>query len=343
MLEDEENFGDTSIADAQIESTASTVQLEREWWEEKIDLCEEASRVGNIGEMHKILRELGGRDRKAMEGHNITKEEFKEYFQRVSQDRYEVELQEMERTLREVKDLRNTQRAIDTRAEMNETPQEDEIRKALMETKDSAPGKDCVKISYIREAPEEVKREACRMVSYMFENRAHKWEESLKIGQMVSLYKKGDRNDKNNYRGVCLLAMASRVLGRVMAGRLRWWSEHLGFTDDNQNGFRPGRSTADATQIMIRIEEEEQETDLVAVLLDLRKAYPWVNKSALWAKLERCRMEGNCLKTQQDLPTQSHQVCCEGERRGQHSVASREGSVKDATHPPASSIYTIKR
>ena len=130
------------------------------------------------------------------------------------------------------------------------------------------------------------------------------------------MHKKGDRNDKNNYRGVCLLAMASRVLGRVMAGRLRWWSEHLGLTDDNQNGFRPGRSTADATQIVMRIEEdtedlrkrrrrrgeeEEQETDPVAVLLDLRKAYPRVNKPALWAILERCGMEGNCMKTLQDL------------------------------------------
>ena len=209
--------------------------------------------------MHKILRELGGRERKAMEGHNITKEEFKEHFQRVSQDRYEVEPQEMERTLREVRDLRNTQKAIDARAEMNETPQEEEIRKAIMETKDSAPGKDGVKINYIREAPEEVKREVCRMVAYMFENRAHKWEESLKIGQMVPLHKKGDRNDKNNYRGVCLLAMASRVLGRVMAGRLRWWSEHLSLTDDNQNGFRPGRSTADATLIMMRIEEDTED------------------------------------------------------------------------------------
>ena len=99
-----------------------------------------------------VVIELGGRDRNAMEGHNITKEEFKEHFRRVSQDRYEVEPQEMERTLREVKDLKNTQRAIDTRAEMNETPQEGEIRKAIMETKDSAPGKDCVRISYIREA-----------------------------------------------------------------------------------------------------------------------------------------------------------------------------------------------
>ena len=52
------------------------------------------SRVGNIREMHKILRELGGRDRNAMDGHNITK--FKEHFLRVSQDRYEMEPQEME-------------------------------------------------------------------------------------------------------------------------------------------------------------------------------------------------------------------------------------------------------
>ena len=59
------------------------------------------------------------------------------------------------------------------------------------------------------------------MVKYMFENRALKWKEELKIGQMVPLFKKGDRNDRNNYRGRA--------------------------------------STADATQIMIRIEEDVED------------------------------------------------------------------------------------
>ena len=46
-------------------------RLDRQRWEEKIERCEEASRSGNFGEMHKILRELGAMNNRATEGHNI--------------------------------------------------------------------------------------------------------------------------------------------------------------------------------------------------------------------------------------------------------------------------------
>ena len=304
------------VGEARREMKNRLRELERTWWDEIIQRCEEASRRGHIGEMYETLRTLGGRDRKAQEGHNITTETFKNHFQKITEDRYEVDPQEMERTVEEVTDLRNTQKAREANDFMNETPEEEEIMRAIKETKDSAPGKDGVRVGYIREATPEVRQEVVKMVAFMFENRAHKWEEELKIGQMVPLFKKGDRNDTNNYRGVCLLAMASRILGRVMAKRLRWWSEHLKLTDDNQNGFRPGRSTADATQIMVRMEEdmedlrkrrrraeeeEVRESDPVARLLDLRKAYPRVNKPALWKILEKCGLRGKFLKTLQDL------------------------------------------
>ena len=90
------------------------------------------------------------------------------------------------------------------------------------------------------------------------------------------------------------MAMGSRILARVVASRLRWWAEDLKLLDDNQNGFRPGRSTADATQIFIRMQEDvsdlmrrrgaadaDGENDPQARLLDLRKAYPRVSKPAL--------------------------------------------------------------
>ena len=82
------------------------------------------------------------------------------------------------------------------------------------------------------------------------------WEGMVKVGLVVPLFIKGQRDDINNYRGVCLLSMASRILARIMASRLREWAEAVGVLDENQDGFRAGRSTADATQICIRLHEE---------------------------------------------------------------------------------------
>ena len=304
------------VREARREMKRRVREMERAWWDEIIRRCEEASQRGDIGEMYSALKNLGDRNKKAAEGHNITTADFKEHFQQVSQDRYERTAEEIEEAVRKVRDLRNTEEAREANELLNETPQEEEILGAMAKMKESAPGKDGVRLCYLREAPPVVRAEVVRMVQFMFENRSHKWEEELKIGQMVPLFKKGDRNDKNNYRGVCLLAMGSRVLGKVIAERLRWWAEFLKLTDENQSGFRAGRSTADATQVMIRLEEDTEdlrkrrsrrgeeemaESDPVARLLDLRKAYPRVNKPALWGILERYGLRGNFLRTLQDL------------------------------------------
>ena len=45
--------------------------------------------------------------------------------------------------------------------------------------------------------------------------------------------------------------MASGILARVISKRLRKWTEENGILDNNQVGFRPERSTAGATQIIL--------------------------------------------------------------------------------------------
>ena len=93
-----------------------------------------------------------------------------------------------------------------------------------------------------------------------FSNGAEMWEDTLKIGMVVPLYKgKGCRDDANNYRGVCLLSLGSRIVARICAIRLQQWAEERGVLDDNQHGFRKGRATTDATQMMMRMQEDMED------------------------------------------------------------------------------------
>ena len=41
-----------------------------------------------------------------------------------------------------------------------------------------------------------------------------------------------------------------------MANSIRIWAEKMELLDDNQAGFRKERSTADVTQMMVRIQED---------------------------------------------------------------------------------------
>ena len=75
--------------------------------------------------------------------------------------------------------------------------------------KDSAPGKDGVRISYLTEAGPEIMNKLVEMIKFMFENTADKWEDSLKIGMVIPLHKKEGINIPHNFRGVTLLAMGS--------------------------------------------------------------------------------------------------------------------------------------
>ena len=105
----------------------------------------------------------------------------------------------------------------------------EEIEKAMKEMKESAPGEDGIRMCYLKEVWEDVIDALIGMVQFMFEERAHKWDEWLKGGVMCPLFKMERvlRRVKGNYRGVVLLAMWSRVLVRVCAKRMRWWAEHM--------------------------------------------------------------------------------------------------------------------
>ena len=185
---------------------------------------------------------------------------------------------------------------------------------------------------YNRSAYWKWREKVIHLVMRIFTTRTDQREESLEKGQIVPLQKTANINDANNFRGVCLLSMASRILSRVIANRLRTWSGEHQVLDENQSGFRPGRSTADASQIFIRIREDvedlrrrriragipvEDNTDPEARLLNLTKAYPRVSKPVLWAASSPYAMEGPFLDTLSDLHEATTNLLYKVQRRRQ--------------------------
>ena len=124
--------------------------LEREWWQEKIERCTTACEEGRLGDMYKILKELGVRGkRKAGRGGLLRANDFKEQFERVSSERYEVRSEVIEAAVRGARDLTGDEKAKEANDRMNEVPSEEEIMDVMKEMRESAPGEDGVKISFI--------------------------------------------------------------------------------------------------------------------------------------------------------------------------------------------------
>ena len=208
-------------------------------------------------------------------------------------DRFENTPEDIDDLINSLEDVFNTDKAglaSEWRELLEKIPSRKEIITQMKKIKDLVPGRDGVRISYILIGGGEVMDRLVDMIHYMFCNDAYKWEDSLKIGLVIPLYKKGNINDCNKYRGVVLLAMGIRILARI-------WSEEMGLLDVEQAGFRKCRSTADVTQIMYRIQEDgedlkkrlervgetiQEDDKPSARLLDPSKAYLRVNEYAMW-------------------------------------------------------------
>ena len=106
---------------------------------------------GRVGEMYKILKELGMRGKKrAGRGGMLKANDFKVQFERVSSERYEDRIEVIEEAVGNARDLRDSERVIEANEEMNEVPTRGEIESFMKDMKESAPGEDGVRISFIR-------------------------------------------------------------------------------------------------------------------------------------------------------------------------------------------------
>jgi len=71
------------------------------------------------------------------------------------------------------------------------------------------------------------------------EELPEEWKESI----IVPIYKKGDKTDCSNYRGISLLPTTYKILSHILLSRLIPYVEEV--NGDHQCGFRCNRSTTD--------------------------------------------------------------------------------------------------
>ena len=75
--------------------------------------------------------------------------------------------------------------------------------------KEKAPGEDDIRMIYLKSAPIEFQKRIVKVIQTMFTTSAEFWDDIVKVGLIISLHKKGAKNNPDNFRGVCLLSMVS--------------------------------------------------------------------------------------------------------------------------------------
>ena len=105
--------------------------------------------------------------------------------------------------------------------------------------------------------------------------------------QLVPIPKKGDLSLCDNWRGIALLDVVGKVVGRIIQDRLQLLAATS--LPESQCGFRPGRSCADAAFSVRQVVEKsfEHRVKSFCIFVDLRKAYDSIPRAALWIALRK--------------------------------------------------------
>ena len=179
----------------------------------------------------------------------------------------------------------------------------------------AAPGPDGVpaelyKHSSVRRIVAEVLyRHVCAWWNGLLQSRPGDWRDSY----MVALYKhKGDVADLDNWRGICLLPVLSKVMATLVNDSLRSLAENV--LAESQVGFRRYRGCADATYVLRHLMEEVRLTTpppaaaaagpppgLYVLFVDLRKAFDSMPRSIMWRTLARLGVPDGLVRCVRDM------------------------------------------
>lgn len=122
--------------------------------------------------------------------------------------------------------------------------------------------------------------------------------DSLKISIVKPIHKNGELTDTNNYRPIALLPTSSKIFESIMCKRMYSFYEKYNVFDNNQYGFRKGRSTIFAVYKYVNkiLDTLNARKYAVGLLLDMSKAYDRVDYEILLSKLYNTGIRGIAYK-----------------------------------------------
>ena len=188
----------------------------------------------------------------------------------------------------EVENFLSNQDSIRTYVDQLDCPISiDEVKNSINSLKrKKSPGIDMLLPEIFIEGRDILSPLLCKIFNFMYDNSVYPecWAKSM----LVPIPKKGDKRDVNNYRGISLSSIFSKIFSQVLDSRLRKWAEQNNLLMDYQFGFRQQKSTIDCIFILHSIINKVinyENRKLYCAFIDFQKAFDLVYRDGIWFKL----------------------------------------------------------
>ena len=113
--------------------------------------------------------------------------------------------------------------------------------------------------------------------------------EKWRIGVVVPIWKKGDKNVVGNYRGVTLTSTAYKIYANILNKKLVKELDEKGGWGRTQAGFRKGRGTIENIKILKHLvgRRLKEKKKVWAFFMDLKGAFDKIDRKVLWEMMRR--------------------------------------------------------
>ena len=273
---------------ARAEAQGKLREMENQWWLQKAQELQEKADESNSAGFLNSLKEVHGPQPKmsdtllAADGSSQITEpkgiigRWKDYF---------VELLNVEATVDD--SVLNELPPYPVHSHMDVSPSIEEVKLAIEKSKcNKSPGIDGIPAEIYKFGGPKLTERLHRLIGDCWQQRT--LPQDFKDVLIIPIYKnKGDHKDCGNYRGISLLSIAGKIMGKVIQSRLSEIAESV--LTESQCGFRQNRSTIDMVFSLRQIQEKaiEQRRELYMVFVDFRKAFDTVDRRLLWKVLQR--------------------------------------------------------